>query len=172
MTDSRNLSANPTAALIAGAALTRAEVLGVEGESVLVRLHHARTEEVLRADLAVVGYVPQASDRVLVSGGQDGLFVVGVLGEARMRKPSPEPEDTVVISARQKISIEAPLIEIDASRVVERCDETYRYAREAAHLTAKTARTVVEGAHEVVAGRASIVSEDDTVIDGARVLLG
>ncbi len=172
MSDSRTASTHAITALPAASRVARAEVLAVEGETVLVRLHHARTEEVLRADLAVVGYVPEPADRVLVSGSADELFVVGVLGEARMRGQRHHEEDELVISAGQRILLQAPVVEIEASRVVERCDDAYRYAREAAHHTAKTSRTVVEGAHEVVAGRASIVSEEDTVIDGARVLLG
>lgn len=168
-----------------------AEVLHVEEHAVLVRLHHARTEEVLRAELAVVGYEPRPADRVLIVAGEEGLFVVGVLGEARMRRPS--AEDTLLISANQRIILEAPTVElrgdttaivaisttltsqtleVDAKRVVERAEETYRYASESAHLNAGRIRNVADDAHEVIARRASMISEEDTVIDGERVLLG
>jgi hypothetical protein len=168
-----------------------AEVLQVEDQTVLVRLHHARTEEVLRAELAVIGYEPRPTDRVLVLPAEEGLFVVGVLGEARTRRPA--AQETVVISATQRIVLEAPALElrgdtaaivatsttltsqtleVDAKRVVERAEETYRYASESAHLNAGTIRSVADDAHEVIARRASMISEEDTVIDGARVLLG
>jgi hypothetical protein len=80
----------PSAAPRSRAGLRRAEVLGIAGEdTVLVRLHHAATEEVLRAEIAVMGYVPAAGDRVLVEASADGWFVLGVLGAARRRAAAP-----------------------------------------------------------------------------------
>src|SRR5262249_44825637 len=64
----------------------RAEALAVVADDhVRVRPRRAPTEEVLRAEIAAVGYVPAAGDRVLVEQGDDAWFVVGALGEARRR---------------------------------------------------------------------------------------
>jgi hypothetical protein len=63
-------------------------------------------------------------------------------------------------------------IAIDAERVVEHAGDTYRRADGLAELQAGRARTLVDGACQIVAGRTSITSNEDTVVDGARVLLG
>src|SRR5215212_402425 len=69
-----------------GAGLLRAEVLVVlDADHVLVRPRTAPTEEVLKAEVAAIGYVPAEGDRVVLQPGEDGWFVVGALGEARRR---------------------------------------------------------------------------------------
>lgn len=166
MNDAHSL-ASPVMQLLAGSA-KRAEVVDVEPDAVIVR--PAQEQESFRAELAVIGYEAARGDVVLVCGGEDGLFVIGVLGSARRRVAAPASE--LELTASERIVLRAPVLEIEASRVVERAEDTYRYASGASHVAAGTQRTVVEGACEVVAGRTSIVSEEDTTIDGARVLLG
>lgn len=61
---------------------------------------------------------------------------------------------------------------IDAERVVEHAGDVYRRVDGLAELQAGRTRTLVEGACQMVAGRTSITSNEDTVVDGARVLLG
>lgn len=61
--------------------------------------------------------------------------------------------------------------EVRAERIVERAAEAYREA-ELAETHADRVRTIARAAFDVVAGRASILSDDDAVIDGKRVLLG
>src|SRR5262249_42044578 len=66
--------------------LVRAEVIDVaDDDNVLVRLGRATTEEVFRAEIAVISYSPEGGDRVLVEQGEDAWFVVGALGAARHR---------------------------------------------------------------------------------------
>lgn len=158
--------------------LQRAEVLDVaSADEILIRLHHARTEEVIRAEVAVMQYAPQTGDIVLVAAQLDAVFVLGVLGAARRREVRAST-DVLVLSAENKIVIDAPEIEVRATRlettaasIIERADETHRHAGES-HISAGRCRTVVDDSFEVVAGRTRIVSDDDTAIDGRRVLLG
>ncbi|APR77724.1 Hypothetical protein A7982_03071 [Minicystis rosea] len=61
--------------------------------------------------------------------------------------------------------------EVRVERLLERAAEAYREA-ELAETRADRVRTLAKAAFEVVTGRASILSDDDAVIDGKRVLLG
>lgn len=190
-----------------------ARVLTVESrDHVLVRLDRKAAEEVLRAEVAVMGYSPCDGDRVLVTVGEDGLHVVGVLGDARRRSSlSLGPNLTVrsvgenavellaevgdlTLSAKGKVILnaggevvtEAPKVsttadevvervgrhERTAERIVESAQNVFKNATELLQTTAGRTRTIVEGDCDVHAGRTSIVSTEDTLIDGKRVLLG
>ncbi|MEZ4294661.1 MAG: DUF3540 domain-containing protein [Polyangiaceae bacterium] len=193
--------------------LLRAEVLGIDSEDfVLVRLHRAPTEGVLRAELALPGYSPVPGDRVLVDEGPEGWFVLGALGPARRRVAVPlaagliarsngeagvelhvaegdltlSATGRVVVRAGTEVTTTAASVsttasqltesvgrrELTAERVVERAADVYRRATGLVETTAGRARTLVEGDLDLCAGRTSIASEEDTVIDGKRVLLG
>lgn len=62
--------------------------------------------------------------------------------------------------------------ELVAERVVERATDVYRQVSGLLQTTASRARTLVEGDHDLCAGRTNISSNEDTSIDGKRVLLG
>jgi len=153
-------------------------VLGVAAvDEVLIRLHRAPTEEVVRAEVAVMHYDPQPGDVVLVAAQADGVFVMGVLGAAR-RRAAHASTGVLVLSAENKVVIDAPEIEVRAARmettavtIIERADDMHRHAGEL-QIAAGRCRTIVDDSFEVVAGRTRIVSDDDTAIDGRRVLLG
>lgn len=185
--------------------LQRAEILDVIGEdTVSVRGLSAPTAEVLRAEIAVLGYVPVIGDRVLVERVDDGCFVLGVLGSARRRgliaAVSTEsgvelrvPEGDLTLSAAGRVVIRATEVEttaevvrtsaaevvsavgrleIEATRVVERAGDVYRHVEGLSELQTGRARTLVEGECQVQAKRTTIQSDEDTIIDGKRVLLG
>ena len=63
-------------------------------------------------------------------------------------------------------------VAVEAERVVEHAGDVYRRVDGLAELQAGRTRTLVEGACQMIAGRTSITSNEDTVVDGARVLLG
>ncbi len=165
-----------------GPTLVRAEVLSVvDDDHVLVRPRRSATEAVVPAEIAAVGYVPAAGDRVVLQQGEDGWFVVGVLGEARRRRAGlvEVSEGDLTLAAPGRIVLraaevvtEAGRVEVDAGRLVERAGDAYRHVEGLAELQAGRARTLVEGAHQLVAQRTSVTSDDDTIIDGKRVLLG
>jgi len=56
--------------------------------------------------------------------------------------------------------------------VIERAKDTYRHVEGLAELQANRTRTLVEDTCRTIAEKTTIVSEDDTLIDGKRVLLG
>jgi hypothetical protein len=156
--------------------LRRAEVLSIESaDSVWVRYHNARTEEVVRVELAVPQYLAEVGDWLLVSESADDRFAIGLLGEARRRASVPA---VLHVRADERLILEAPAIEIrahgldlEAKTLIERSESSHRYSSEA-HQSCGRMRTLVEGDCEIVAGRATIVADADTRIDGRRVLLG
>jgi Protein of unknown function (DUF3540) len=191
----------------------RAEVLDLSGDdAVLVRLHRSTPEEVIRAELAVPHYEPAAGDRVLVTRGEEGWFVLGVLGAARRRPLThlgpgltatyregagvelrvAEGDLTLVAPGRvtlragTEVETVSPTVRIEATsmlvsagrhelcaeRVVERAGDVYRHAEGLVEVTAERARTLVTGDHDLCAGRTTITSDADTIVDGKRVLLG
>jgi hypothetical protein len=188
----------------------KAEVLEViDADRVLVRASSAPTTEIVRAELAVVGYAPAIGDRVLVEAVDDGYCVLGVLGEARRRRlegdefwirgesgggvelrlregdltlSAPgrivlragevETEAEVVRTSAREVCVEAGRMEVSATRIVERAEDTYRHVDGLAELQAGRARTLVDGAFQLAAKRTTVQSDEDTIIDGKRVLLG
>jgi len=61
--------------------------------------------------------------------------------------------------------------EVRAERIMERAGEVYREA-ELVETKADRVRTLAKAAFDVIAGRATILADDDAVVDGKRVLLG
>lgn len=197
----------------------RAEVLDVlDDDTVLVR-----ASKLVRAEIAVIGYVPKAGDHVIVQEGEDGCYVLGALGAARRRAPDARelaggaliatfPEEggvelrardgdltlsaqgRVVLRAGGDVQIEAAgaadlratqvtttageivshagRMEVHAERLVEVAGDAYCKVEGLAELQAGRARTLVEGAYQLVARRTTIASDEDTIVDGKRVLLG
>ncbi len=62
--------------------------------------------------------------------------------------------------------------ELHAGSLVERARESLREVKGLAEVRAGRARTLVRELHAMRAGRTEVVSEQDTVIDGRKVLLG
>lgn len=189
--------------------MVRAEVLDViDDDTISVRASAPPTAEVLKAEVAVLGYVPAVGDRVLIERSDDGCFVLGVLGEARRRRPEAELvtavrteegvelrvlEGDLTLSAPGRVVLRASevataaelvqtvasevvtkagRVEVEASRVVERAGDIYHHVEGLAELQAGRARTLVEGAYQVAAKKTTIQSDEDTIVDGKRVLLG
>jgi len=159
-----------------------------------------RADEVVVAELAVASYSACVGDQVVVLRGEE-TFVTGVLGEARRRSAGAAlgltvthaDDGTVTLGAAgdlvvapggslivradvdivaSAISVRAGRVETEATRIVERAQDTYRYVEGLAELQAGRARTLVEDTCRIVAGQTTIVSEEDTIVDGTRVLLG
>lgn len=62
--------------------------------------------------------------------------------------------------------------ELRAARVVERASQVLYEVEDAITTRTGRVRTIVRGAYDLLAGRAKVVSREDTVVDGKRVLLG
>lgn len=94
-----------------------------------------------------------------------GRVVVRADAEVEMAAPAVRVEATSVVVSTGRH-------ELQAERVVERAGDVYRHAEGLVEVTADRARTLITGAHELCAGRTTITSDADTVVDGKRVLLG
>ena len=198
--------------------LFRAEVLDViDPDTILVRSRKSPTEEVLRAEIAVVGYHPAVGDVVVIDRGVDAWYVLGALGVARRRHASGgdaqsfctgalvatfpeqggvelrvregdltlsaagrivfragevETSADVVRTTATEIVTQAGRIEVEAGRIIERAGDTYCHVEGLAELQAGRARTLIADAYQLVAKKTTVTSDEDTIIDGKRVLLG
>jgi hypothetical protein len=169
------LDAPPPTRIAAGSGASAA----IEGEAIVVR----------DAGGALVATYDGASLRL---GAVDGKLVldageIELHARTRVAVTSPELELTArradlhaeeatltateVRTVADQVSHAAGRIEVRVERLIERAGEAYREA-ELAETRADRVRTVAQGSFEVVAGRASILADDDAVLDGKRVLLG
>ena len=62
--------------------------------------------------------------------------------------------------------------ELKATRLVERCEKAHHEATRWLHTHAGRMRTKVDGLLDMRAGRTSLVSQQETRVDGKQVLLG
>lgn len=74
--------------------------------------------------------------------------------------------------ASTTITALAGKLELRVQRIVEHAVDVYREIEGMDQTRAGRVRTVVAGAFRLLAGRSEVVSKEDTVIDGKRVLLG
>lgn len=63
-------------------------------------------------------------------------------------------------------------LQLDAQRVMQRAIEVYQQVEGVIETRAGRVRTLVKGATQVFSKSTSVVSEQDTFVDGRRVLLG
>jgi len=79
--------------------------------------------------------------------------------------------DAISVTAKTQTSLVGKW-ELRAQRVVEHVIDIYREVEGLDQTRAGRVRTLVKGVFRVLAGRSEVVSKDDNVIDGKRVLLG
>ena len=82
------------------------------------------------------------------------------------------PKGRVIVESGVGVEVRTPRWELHADRIVEGAVDVYRDVKGLAQTRAHRMRTVVRDAYRLLAGRTSIISEEDTAIDGKRVLLG
>jgi hypothetical protein len=74
--------------------------------------------------------------------------------------------------AAPEVVCDAGKLEINAERVVERAKEVYREVDGLLQTRAGRLREIVRDTYRVLARRVHIAAEEDTTVDGKRVLLG
>ncbi len=79
---------------------------------------------------------------------------------------------TRIVHTASHIAQQAERIEVTAARLVERTRDVYREASELMETRAGRARSVVDDVFALLSRRTTMASEEDTTIDGKRVLLG
>lgn len=130
-------------------------------------------------------YRPEPGDTVLVLGGRDGWYVVGVLaGAGRMVVNAPgdlelRARGTVEIHGARGVNVRGPEVAVAADRlsfsarvVFERVTRAYRHVKELLQVRAGRARTVVEDAYTVQAQTISETAKGDVKLDGDKIHLG
>lgn len=149
----------------------RVLVAGEAGELYVVGVLGEARRRPLTMALAE-GHLRATHREGIVTLEADGPLEIHSPGGLQLGGPTVHVDcDEARIDARG-VRVEAGRFELQAERIFERAESTYRHADDLAQLTAKRARTSVEQTFELTAGRTVIGSQDDTVIDGKRVLLG
>lgn len=77
-----------------------------------------------------------------------------------------------IVTAATVLAQSAERFEVHAGRLVEKTRDAYREATELAQTRAGRMRQIVEDVYTLFSKRTQLASEDDTSIDGKRVLLG
>lgn len=143
--------------------------------------------EVVRPRLALAyPFVPAAGDTLLVIGGEERYFVIGVLsstgrtelrfrGDVELRAAN----GTLELSAEQGVSLEAPQIDIKTKRLnvlAEKVTEAFGtvLTRVKSLLSVHTGETdtVVHGEWSSRSERAAITSQEVVSVNGKEVHLG
>jgi hypothetical protein len=124
-----------------------------------------------------------AAGRVVVTlDGASGELRLAAEGDLRLSAPS----GRVLVEAAGDVSLRGASLQINAAeaslavgrwelraeRIIERSTEVLRTVEGLLETRAKFARLIVTRALELTGRRTTIISEEDTRIDGKRVLLG
>jgi hypothetical protein len=122
------------------------------------------------------GATANVTDDVIEIRDAEGALIIRYDAE-RGETTISAPKDLILSGERVIIrgaeaSIEVGKLEVTAARLVERVFEAYREVDSLLQTRAGRMRTLVRGALDLLSGSTNIVSEEDTSIDGKRVLLG
>lgn len=77
-----------------------------------------------------------------------------------------------IVTSAASIAQTAERVEVTATKIIERARDTYREVADLAQTRAGRLRTLVKDTFDVHARRTTMVSKDETAIDGSKVLLG
>ncbi len=144
-----------------------AEIRNGEGR-VVVRYLEGRAEiEVPDGDLVLAA--PRG--KVQIRAGTD----LELSAEGNLRQQAKGEASLVatrILATASHLVQQAERMETTAARLVERTRDVYREATGLLETRAGRARSVVEDTWALLSRRTTMVSKDDTSIDGKRVLLG
>lgn len=114
----------------------------------------------------------------IVVRDRDGVELIAYSEDAGLRITAPHgdltlsaPRGRVVIEGAEA-AVRVGRWELEAHRIVETAADVFRNVKGLAQTRAGRLRRIVTGSYELFADRAAISSEQDTSIDGRRVLLG
>ena len=162
----------------------------VEGDALIVRdvsgavvaVHDARTGET--TIVATGDLVLRAGGRVVIAAGTDvdisahgttnieTKVLSATVDTASLHGREASLNADRLVVAAQEISTLAGKLELRARRVIEQLGDVYRDVEGVDQTRAGRVRTLVKGVYRVFAQRSEVVSRDDSIIDGKRVLLG
>jgi hypothetical protein len=121
--------------------------------------------------------------RPILSVGVDGVRLTALEGDLTLAAPNGrvvlESGTDLDISAAKRVTMRAEEIvqtvgrwELRAGRIAERAIDVYRHVDGLLHSQAGRVRELVDGAHQLIAKRASVTCDEEVSIDGHRILLG
>jgi hypothetical protein len=134
----------------------------VEGERIALRDAEGRV--IVTFD-GVTGELSLAAEKDLRLAAPSGRVVIEAGSEVRLQGAS------LAVSAAEA-ALAIGHYELRAERIVERTVDAFRTASGLLETRAKHARVLVERTLELFGRRTTIASEEDTRVDGKRVLLG
>ena len=102
----------------------------------------------------------------------EGDLTLSAAGRVVLRATEVETTAEVVRTSASEAITAVGRLETHATRVVERAGDVYRHVEGLSEVQAGRARTLIAGEHQLAAKRTTIQSDEDTIIDGKRVLLG
>lgn len=121
--------------------------------------------------------------RPILSFGPDGVTLTAADGDLTLAAPNGrvviEAGTDLDVAAKRRLSLRAEQVaqtvgrwELQAHRIAERAVDVYRHVDGLVHTQAGRVRQIVDGAHQLVAKRASVTCDEEVSIDGNRILLG
>jgi hypothetical protein len=93
-------------------------------------------------------------------------------GRASLRAALAELAAQAIETTSPELVLRVGRLQLSAERVLERVTDVYRDVGGMIETHAQQVRSLVRGATQLMSGSTTIVSQDDTFIDGRRVLLG
>ena len=120
--------------------------------------------------------ISAASDLELVAGAstrvQSEQLDLAVSSTAKLKAGFAELAADALRVVSPGVTLGIGRLQLDAQRVFQHALETYHEVEGAIETRAGRVRTLVKGATQVFSKSTSVVSEEDTFLDGRRVLLG
>lgn len=155
----------------------------------LIRYENGRAEVAApEGDLVLAApsgrVVLQAGTDVVIEAARDLTHRAGHRAELSAQRLDVRAEETRVVTSQAAVVADRILttarvvaqnveqLEISAVRLLEKTRETYREAADLLQTRAGRLRTLVEDVYSVHAKRTTIVSKEETSIDGKKILLG
>jgi hypothetical protein len=134
----------------------------VEGDAIVVRDPRGDIVVTYDAETGSARIAAPRGDLELAAGGTVRLVASDVSLEAKR---------STRLSG-ETVTIEAGRWELAATRILERAGEVYRECDDLVQTRAGRIRTLVKGTLQMFSRSTSMASDEDTSIDGRRVLLG
>lgn len=136
----------------------------VSGELVVLRDRRGAVVVVFDAERGSAEVFAPSGDLTLAAPSGKVVLRAGTAVEVHAAERTELRSSEVVIAAGK--------LDIRAQRIVERAEEVYREIEGLLQVRAGRVRSIVRDAYHLLAKRTRIVSEEDTSVDGKRVLLG
>ena len=142
------------------------EIRDREGRMLVRYANGAATIEAAAGDLTLSA----PNGKVAIRAGDE--IVLDAPRRLSLRSDEVSVTAKAIVTTAEKIAETAGRVERTAHRLIERAREAFRDVAELQQERLGRARTIVQGAYSLSTERTTMLSKDDTSIDGKRILLG